>query len=103
MCCKDCKQIESFNNSFSEGIPYTEEVYDNYIIRTFEPDITEYYLKWHYDEEDRQITVLNENDWQFQFDNQLPIKIDGTFKIKRGIYHRLIKGTSKLILKIEKL
>jgi hypothetical protein len=103
MCCKECKELEAFEESFSEGKPYIEEVYDGYIIRTFDSGCPVHYLKWHYDEEDRNVTPLNKNDWKFQFDNEIPIPINGTINIKSGIYHRVIKGTTKLIVKIEKL
>jgi len=50
--------------------------------------------------EDRIVEVLNENDWEFQFDNQLPIRMDGTIEIKMGEWHRIIKGSTPLNVKI---
>jgi len=46
--------------------------------------------------------VLEGEGWQFQFDNHLPFKIvaGDHFTIKENEYHRLIKGSSKLKLRI---
>jgi hypothetical protein len=39
----------------------------------------------------------------FQFDNQLPIEIKGPIEIKRGEYHRLIKGSGDLKISIKRI
>ena len=59
-------------------------------------------LKWHMDNEDRIITVLGETNWQFQFEDQLPVPLDRPIFIKRHQWHRLIKGTGHLTVKIIK-
>ena len=83
--------------------PYTEETISQYVvIRTFSSDTDESELQWHWDEEDRLIEPLNENDWQFQFDNQIPQRIYKPIHISKGIIHRVIKGTTELIVKITK-
>ena len=84
--------------------PFTEEFVDkNTVIRHFDPMADDHLYKWHIDHEDRAIVALNENDWKFQFDNEIPqsIEINNVINIKKGKYHRLIKGTSSLSLKIE--
>ena len=84
--------------------PFTEEFVDkNTVIRSFDSKADDHLYKWHRDPEDREITVLNENDWKFQFDNEIPqkLEINNIIKIKMGEYHRLIKGTTPLLLKIE--
>jgi hypothetical protein len=90
-----------------QAAPYTETVIDeNVVIRTFDSaNISEHQLKWHWDEEDRIIEVLEDSDWKFQYDNELPIPlITGVdIKIPAGMYHRLILGTGKLSLKINKI
>lgn len=103
MCCKECKEKDAFYDSFEDGIAYEEEIKDDYVIRTFRADTPGHLLKWHYDEEDRLVESMNENDWKFQFDDELPIPFNGTINIKSGIYHRVIKGTTDLIVKILKL
>ena len=75
---------------------------ENTYIRTFSKDIDEYELKWHWDEEDRLIQSLEETNWEFQFDNELPIKFDKEIFIPKGSMHRIIKGTGDLKLKIIK-
>jgi hypothetical protein len=71
-------------------------------IRTFSKDVESHELKWHRDEEDRIVTPLGRNDWMFQRDNQLPEPISGEIRIARGEWHRVIKGTTDLVVKIEK-
>lgn len=82
-------------------LPFEESwISDKISLRTFSPDIMDEELKWHVDMEDRIVEVLNENDWEFQFDNQLPIRMDGTIEIKMGEWHRIIKGSTPLNVKI---
>jgi hypothetical protein len=82
-------------------LPFEESwISDKISLRTFSPDIIDDEFKWHVDMEDRIVEVLNENDWEFQFDNQLPIRMDGTIEIKMGEWHRIIKGSTPLNVKI---
>lgn len=81
--------------------PYTEEKKDNLKIRTFSSQIPEEELKWHWDEENRLVKPINENDWMFQFDNELPFKIDRPIRIGAGVIHRVIRGTTDLVVSIE--
>ncbi len=76
--------------------PYSQIRENNLIVRTFSQDIDEEELVWHRDREDRQVTVLEETDWQFQFDNELPQVLKNTIFIPKNTYHRLIKGTGEL-------
>ena len=82
--------------------PFKEEVVDNSYIRTFDESISEESLKWHWDNEDRLIESIGHTDWKFQFDNELPIDIDGKIFIKRGCWHRVIKGSGSLKIKVIK-
>lgn len=83
--------------------PYQDVNYSkSVVIRTFFADIDEMELKWHWDEEDRIIQPLNNNDWQFQFDNELPVMINKQIYIPAGVMHRVIKGTTDLVVKITK-
>jgi len=85
-------------------VPYDEIVVSNdEIIRTFSENVESDELKWHFDEEDRIIESMKETNWTFQFDNQLPIKLDRPIEIKKGVWHRLIKGDSEVIIKIRKI
>ena len=83
--------------------PYREErITESVVIRTFSANMDEMELKWHWDEEDRLIEPLAENDWQFQFDNELPVMIYKQIFIPTGVIHRVIKGTTDLKIKITK-
>lgn len=90
--------MKSINNK-----PFVDkEIQKSVVIRTFSCDIPEEELKWHWDEEDRTIVPLQLNDWQFQFDNELPVKIYKPIHIPAGTMHRVIKGTTDLVIKITK-
>jgi hypothetical protein len=81
--------------------PYTDlEVTDKYIIREFTENIDPIELMWHRDDEDRTIEILGETDWLIQLDDKLPIQIKGPIFIPRHMWHRAIKGTGTLKLKI---
>jgi hypothetical protein len=85
-------------------IPYTEtSISDSEVIRIFGTDVESEELKWHWDDEDRIIESMEKTDWKFQFDNQLPIKIEGKIEIKKGVWHRLIKGSRDISMKIKKI
>ena len=73
------------------------------VVRTFTGSLDEEDLKWHWDEEDRVIHPIHETDWMFQFDNELPQRISTEIKVKKGVWHRLIKGTGNLQLVVEKI
>lgn len=86
-------------------LPFSEKINNGFHIRTFSSDLNENELKWHFDEEDRIVICENETDWLFQYDNELPITIkkNKPIFIQKNIYHRIIKGTNNLKLKIKKL
>ena len=82
--------------------PYKETKKDNVIRRTFSKDVPISELVWHRDKEDRIVKVLSETDWMIQFDNDLPkkIKVNETITIPKNTFHRVIKGTGELNVKI---
>jgi hypothetical protein len=83
--------------------PYINiETIDNYIIREFSQDTDELDLIWHMDDEDRTIIAIEETDWMFQFDDELPISLNSPIFIPRHRVHRVIKGTKDLKIKIIK-
>ena len=90
-------------NQISEvsGKPYRDlEITNKYIIREFGEDIDPIELMWHRDDEDRIIEILGETDWSIQLDNQLPSSLNERIFIKRHQWHRVVKGTGTLKLKI---
>lgn len=85
--------------------PYKEVLENNISYRVFTQSTPEEEFVWHRDQEDRSINLLQEEtDWMFQYDNELPIKITSgsTLFVPKDMYHRLIKGTGDLHLKITK-
>lgn len=107
--CKSCGCGKSAEEKLVEQIedqtkPFTEEVYSsNTILRHFDPSAPDHLYKWHADSEDRWIESLNENDWAFQFDNELPQSLEPMkiIQIPKGVIHRLVKGTSELSISIK--
>lgn len=85
-------------------LPFKEEKLDNNIfIREFSQDTNSSELLWHRDKEDRLIEPIEETDWLFQLDDNLPQKIEGQIFIPKEIFHRIIKGTGDLKIKLIKL
>jgi hypothetical protein len=83
--------------------PYKDlEVTDFYVIREFSEDIDPIELMWHRDNEDRIVEIIGETDWKFQLEDNLPTSINSPIFIPRGMYHRVIKGTNNLKIKIFK-
>jgi len=82
--------------------PYTEIQQNNTIIRTFPFNLNEEELVWHRDHNDRNVKVLTGEGWKVQMDNQLPkeIRRGDEFFIPKETYHRIIKGTTDLVVKI---
>jgi len=90
-------------NQISEvsGKPYTDlEITNKYIIREFGENIDPIELMWHRDDEDRTIEIIGETDWAIQLDDSLPTSLNDRIFIKRHEWHRVIKGTGNLTLKI---
>jgi hypothetical protein len=83
--------------------PYTDlEITDQYIIREFNENIDPIELLWHRDDEDRTIEILEGIDWMVQLDDQLPTSLSQRIFIPRHMWHRTIKGTGPLKIKIYK-
>jgi hypothetical protein len=83
--------------------PYVDiEVTDKYIIREFSENIDPIELLWHRDDENRTVEIVGETDWKVQLDNQLPTSMNQPIFIPRHEWHRVIKGTGNLRLKIYK-
>lgn len=83
--------------------PFTQEKFENHIIRTFSKDVETDELKWHFDNENRKVTILEGTDWEFQMDDELPITLrpNTVITIPKGIYHRIKRGSTDLKIKIE--
>jgi len=82
--------------------PYDEIITENSKIRIFSESVDDEELKWHRDREDRLVEVIEGDGWEIQFDNELPKSLTpGTqIVIPEGVYHRVIKGSSELKIKV---
>jgi hypothetical protein len=78
------------------------EIEEDTVIRTFDESVDPIELKWHRDDESRTIVSISPSDWKIQLENRLPMDITTPIFIERGEWHRLIKGTGKLVVKIIK-
>ncbi len=85
-------------------LPFKEEIVsDNVFIREFKQDTDSGEFMWHRDREDRIIESIGETDWKIQLDDELPKVIKGEVFIPMGVYHRVIKGTGDLKIRLQKL
>ena len=85
------------------NLPFNEtKISDNTFIREFIQDTDSGELCWHRDRESRIIESIGYTDWLIQLDDELPKKIEGEILIPMGVYHRLIKGTGDLKIKLIK-
>ena len=96
----DVEELDTDNSD--EELPYDEEINESHRVRVFSESVDDEDLKWHRDREDRLIEVIDGSDWEIQFDNELPKKLTtGTqIVIPEGVYHRVIKGSSELKIKV---
>ena len=85
-------------------LPFNEsQLESNTFIREFKQDTDSGDLHWHRDHEDRIIESIGETDWMIQLDNELPKVIKDKVFIPMGVYHRVIKGSGDLKIKLIKL
>lgn len=83
-------------------IYHDSNISDDTVVRFFTESIDPIELKWHRDDEDRTIVSINETDWMVQLENRLPQNLNLPIFISRGEWHRVIKGTGELNVKIIK-
>ena len=84
--------------------PYTNiEESDKKIIREFLETTDSEELIWHRDREDRLVKSIGNTDWLIQLDNELPKSLNEATFIPEGMFHRVIKGTGKLVVEIIKV
>lgn len=84
------------------NLPFSEIIQEGYHIREFSDETDPKEFVWHRDREDRIVYPTHLTDWLFQMDNELPRIIESEIFIPKGVYHRIIKGSGKLVLKIKK-
>ena len=78
------------------------KISEDVTVRQFDDSINPIELKWHRDDEYRTVVALEETDWMIQLENRLPQSLNSPVFISMGEWHRLIKGTNDLKIKIVK-
>jgi hypothetical protein len=78
------------------------KISEDVTVRQFDDSINPIELKWHRDDEYRTVVALEETDWMIQLENRLPQSLNSPVFISMGEWHRLIKGTHELKIKIVK-
>ena len=81
------------------GRPYSQIKENGYLLREFSHNSSPLEFVWHRDKEDRLVEAVGKTDWQVQLDNELPMYITKVF-IPKETWHRVIKGTGNLKVKI---
>lgn len=85
--------------------PFEQIELEGKLIRTFQNDVDDEELKWHFDLKDRWVTILESDGWMFQLDDSLPNKLNSGDKIfiPKFAWHRVIKGDGDLKVSIEEV
>ena len=86
-----------------ENMPFSQHIVSDKMVRVFTPSVDSEELKWHQDLKDREVKIVESGNWQFQIENELPIKLfDGQIlNIQKYSWHRVIKGDGNLIVEIK--
>ena len=85
-------------------VVYKDEKLNNGVfLRSFSKDTLTEELVWHRDKLDRRVEVLEGKDWEIQVENGLPRRLEkgDTVWIPALTYHRIKRGTTDLVLRIE--
>ena len=85
----------------SSGKPYSQIGK----IREFDTLVSSDELVWHRDKEEREVTVIEGQGWQLQYNGCLPILLEEgkTYHIPKMMYHRLFKGATPLKVEINEI
>ena len=83
-------------------LPFDQEIKEGYKFRTFNQNTKSEEFKWHFDDRDREVTILESNGWKIQMDDKIPMTLNegDIIFIPKGEYHRVIKGDGNLKIKI---
>lgn len=75
------------------------------ILRTFSKDVLSEELSWHRDRKNRIVEVLEGEGWEIQFEDRLPepLEIGKEYVIPAYVFHRIKRGMTDLVLRIEEL
>ena len=85
------------------NLPFIEEkLGENTFIREFNQYTDSGDFTWHRDRESRIVQSLDITDWKIQLDNELPHSLNEQVYIPVGVWHRIIKGSGDLKIKLVK-
>lgn len=91
----------------SFGKPYREfQLMNGDRLREFTENTSSEEFVWHRDKESRIVYVEECGaDWLYQEDNKKPVLLNkgDKIQIEKMVYHRLIRGSDKLIVRIKNL
>jgi len=85
--------------------PYIDKLLnETCFLRTFSLAVEDEEFQWHRDKEDRLVEVIAGKGWRFQRDNLLPVVLFPGDKIiiEKNEWHRIIKGSTDLVIKVHK-
>jgi len=83
--------------------PYIDrKTSEHTFLREFAENVESHELVWHQDRKDRIVKVVEGTGWQIQFDNKFPqpLAVGESVFVPKNTYHRLHKGSSKLVVEI---
>lgn len=102
---EDMQNNSDYHHQTPGNFPFSQKEKEGKLERVFSFDVDEEELKWHTDEKDRHVTILEAGGWQFQMEDSLPNKIhDGQeIFIPKLVWHRVIKGEGNLKVSILEL
>jgi hypothetical protein len=103
---QDTAKHSESNPTILGNLPFKQtQIAENKFIRVFQANVPDDELKWHWDGEDRIIKICNPTNWKLQIDNEFPFTLEANqiHHIKQGVWHRLIKGTTELIVEVTKI
>ena len=85
--------------------PYKQIKEGEKIVRTFSNEVSEDELVWHRDIKNRCVPVLSGKGWHSQMDDKLTVNlmIGQDYYITKNTYHRVIKGETNLVIRIENI
>ena len=87
----------------NDDLPFEEKIDEGIKYRTFKSDVNTDELKWHFDKQNREVTILESNGWELQMDDELPkiLKEGDVLFIPKNVYHRVKRGKGDLKIKIK--
>jgi len=86
------------------SLPFDQSrVSEDSFIRKFSSSVEADELYWHKDKCDRIVRVIAGEGWMYQEENSLPVELfpGFIFSIKKGTWHRVIRGSSDLSVLIK--